>query len=112
MTTVFPESALEEAERAAKLPLSMESREDLTNVIAQSDAGILEIGSRIDEPHGMADIRLRVRVNAVNFGLGDSVLGALATIDTPYVALLNSDDLFHPDRLARERGLRCAVIRA
>lgn len=47
------------------------------------------------------DPRLEVRVNPTNLGLGNSVLQALATIDTPYVALLNSDDLFHPDRLAR-----------
>ena len=49
----------------------------------------------------IADPRLEVRVNPTNLGLGNSVLQALATIDTPYVALLNSDDLFHPDRLAR-----------
>jgi colanic acid/amylovoran biosynthesis glycosyltransferase len=52
------------------------------------------------------DPRIDVRVNAVNLGLGNSVLQALATIDTPYVALLNSDDLFHPDRLAK----CCAVL--
>jgi colanic acid/amylovoran biosynthesis glycosyltransferase len=47
------------------------------------------------------DPRLEVRVNASNLGLGNSVLQALADIDTPYVALLNSDDVFHPDRLRR-----------
>ena len=54
-----------------------------------------EIARSIDDP------RLEVRVNATNLGLGNSVLSALAGIDTPFVALLNSDDLFHPDRLAR-----------
>lgn len=51
----------------------------------------------------VVDPRLTVRVNETNLGLGNSVLAALETIDTPYVALLNSDDLFHPDRLGRCR---------
>ena len=50
---------------------------------------------------GIEDDRVEVRVNQQNLGLGNSVLQALETIDTPYVALLNSDDLFHPERLAR-----------
>lgn len=50
---------------------------------------------------GIEDDRVEVRVNRENLGLGNSVLQALETIDTPYVALLNSDDLFHPERLAR-----------
>ncbi|HUU33184.1 MAG TPA: glycosyltransferase, partial [Vicinamibacterales bacterium] len=54
---------------------------------------------RLDDP------RLRVDVNAVNLGLGDSVLGALEAVDTPFVALLNSDDLFHPERLERCRAV-------
>ncbi len=49
----------------------------------------------------VADERLEVRVNEENLGLGNSVLAALRSVDTPYVALLNSDDLFHPERLAR-----------
>jgi len=49
----------------------------------------------------VADPRVKVRVNARNLGLGNSTLAALAAVTTPYVALLNSDDLFHPDRLAR-----------
>ena len=53
---------------------------------------------RLDDP------RLRVDVNAVNLGLGDSVLRALDVVDTPLVALLNSDDLFHPERLERCRA--------
>ncbi|MBL8754692.1 MAG: glycosyltransferase [Planctomycetes bacterium] len=53
----------------------------------------------------ISDPRLEVRVNATNLGLGNSVLEALASIDTPYFALLNSDDLFHPDRLQRCRDV-------
>lgn len=55
----------------------------------------------VAKARAIEDPRLEVRVNPDNVGLGNSVLQALATIDTPYVALLNSDDLFHPDRLAR-----------
>ena len=54
--------------------------------------------ARIDDP------RLQVVVNHTNLGLGTSVLRALDAIDTPYVALLNSDDLFHPERLERCRA--------
>jgi glycogen synthase len=49
----------------------------------------------------IVDPRLEVRSNATNLGLGGSILGALASIDTPYVALLNSDDVFHPERLEK-----------
>ncbi|MGB3968800.1 MAG: glycosyltransferase, partial [Planctomycetota bacterium] len=56
----------------------------------------------------VADPRVEVRVNPENLGLGNSVLRALATIDTPFVALLNSDDLFHPDRLAKCRDVLLA----
>ncbi|MBK8975857.1 MAG: glycosyltransferase [Planctomycetes bacterium] len=55
----------------------------------------------VDAARAIRDPRLEVRVNETNLGLGSSVLAALATIDTPYVALLNSDDLFHPERLER-----------
>ncbi|MGC6486793.1 MAG: glycosyltransferase, partial [Planctomycetota bacterium] len=53
----------------------------------------------------VTDPRVEVRVNEENLGLGNSVLAALESIDTPYVALLNSDDLLHPERLARCREL-------
>lgn len=62
----------------------------------------------VAQARSVEDPRLEVRVNQANLGLGNSVLQALAGIDTPYVALLNSDDLFHPDRLAR----CCAVLDA
>jgi len=57
----------------------------------------------LERARSVADARVTVRRNEKNLGLGNSVLAALETIDTPYVALLNSDDLFHPDRLRRCR---------
>jgi len=45
------------------------------------------------------DPRITVRVNERNLGLGNSVLKALDAIDTPFVAILNSDDLLHPEHL-------------
>ncbi len=53
------------------------------------------MASTIDDP------RVEVRSNTSNLGLGNSVLAALDSIETPYLALLNSDDLFHPERLQR-----------
>lgn len=55
----------------------------------------------VERARSIQDPRLEVRVNERNLGLGNSVLAALQSVDTPYVALLNSDDLFHPDRLGR-----------
>jgi glycosyltransferase involved in cell wall biosynthesis len=49
------------------------------------------------------DDRIVVTINDRNIGLGDTILQALTRVTTPYVALLNSDDLYHPDRLARCR---------
>ena len=60
----------------------------------QSPDNTVEVARSIQDP------RLEVRVNEQNLGLGNSVLQALDTIDTPYVALLNSDDLLHPERIA------------
>ena len=57
----------------------------------------------VNRARSVREPNLEVRVNESNLGLGDSVLAALETIDTPYVALLNSDDLFHPDRIAKCR---------
>lgn len=48
----------------------------------------------------VADPRVHVRVNERSLGLGDSVLAALDAVETPFVALLNSDDAFAPTRLA------------
>ena len=55
----------------------------------------------VERARSIQDPRLEVRVNERNLGLGNSVLAALQFVDTPYVALLNSDDLFHPERLGR-----------
>lgn len=49
----------------------------------------------------LADPRVEVVENPRNLGLGSSLNAALAQVTTPYVALLNSDDLFHPERLAQ-----------
>lgn len=61
------------------------------------------------------DPRLEVRENPRNLGLGGSIVAALPSIETPYVALLNSDDVFHPQRLQRclevlEREAGIAVV--
>lgn len=61
----------------------------------RSPDGTVAAARAIDDP------RLEVRTNEQNVGLGNSVLQALATITTPYVALLNSDDVFHPQRLEK-----------
>jgi len=60
-----------------------------------SSDGTVERASRIHDP------RLRIEVNEQTVGLADSVLRAVDTVATPYVALLNSDDLFHHERLER-----------
>jgi glycosyltransferase involved in cell wall biosynthesis len=82
--------------------------ETLRSVLAQkfTDHRVLVVddGSPDDtvaKAQSVVDPRITVRRNPANLGLGNSVLQALASIDTPFVALLNSDDLFHPDRLQR-----------
>ena len=62
----------------------------------------------VEVARSLADPRITVEINERNLGLGDSIAAALERVTTPYVALLNSDDLFHPERL--ERCL--AVLRA
>ena len=62
----------------------------------------------VEVARGLADPRIEVTVNPVNLGLGNSVLKALERVTTPYVALLNSDDLLHPEHLSR----CCAVLDA
>jgi glycosyltransferase involved in cell wall biosynthesis len=51
------------------------------------------------------DPRVTVKVNPHNVGLGNSIISVLGDIDTPFTAFLNSDDLFHPVRLARCREI-------
>ena len=84
--------------------------ETLRSVLAQGYGGFRVVvaddrspDDTVEVARSVDDDRIDVRVNEQNVGLGNSVLQALETIDTPYVALLNSDDLFHPDRLARCR---------
>ncbi|MBL8843791.1 MAG: glycosyltransferase [Planctomycetes bacterium] len=60
------------------------------------------------------DPRLVVRRNSRNLGLGESLLRAVRRVRTPYVAVLNSDDFFHPERIAKllaalKRSPRAAV---
>lgn len=55
----------------------------------------------VDRARRIEDPRLVVTANRTNLGLGDTVLGALESVTSPFVALLNSDDLFHAERLAR-----------
>jgi glycosyltransferase involved in cell wall biosynthesis len=47
------------------------------------------------------DPRLEIRRNGKNLGLGESLYRALRAVRTPFVAILNSDDLFHPERIDR-----------
>lgn len=56
-----------------------------------------------EHARSIRDPRLTVRVNPVNLGLGNSVLAALEHVTTPFVAILNSDDFLHPERIARCR---------
>jgi GTP pyrophosphokinase len=51
---------------------------DLTNVIAQSDASILDIHSRLDEARGLAEVRVKLRVN--DFGQLSQLLARLDTV--------------------------------
>lgn len=46
------------------------------------------------------DPRLELRPGDPEIGLGASLVAAMARVETEYVALLQSDDLFHPERLA------------
>jgi len=55
----------------------------------------------VEVARAIADPRIEVRVNSSNLGLGNSVLQALETIETPYVALVNSDDVVHPKRFEK-----------
>jgi glycosyltransferase involved in cell wall biosynthesis len=47
------------------------------------------------------DRRVTVRRNRTNLGLGESLWRALRSVHTPFVAVLNSDDVFHPARLEK-----------
>lgn len=86
--------------------------ETLQSVLAQryGNFRVLVVDDRspdatVEKARSINDARIDVRINEQNLGLGNSVLQALEQIDTPYVALLNSDDLFHPDRLGKCRDV-------
>lgn len=55
----------------------------------------VEIAKSISDP------RLQVEQNPKNLGLGASFARALGSVKTPLVAILNSDDMFHPERLEK-----------
>ncbi|HET6203093.1 MAG TPA: glycosyltransferase [Planctomycetota bacterium] len=57
----------------------------------------------VERARRLNDPRIEVVVRDRNLGLGENVAAALSEVRTPYVALLNSDDLFHPERLERCR---------
>ncbi|MDP6425318.1 MAG: glycosyltransferase, partial [Planctomycetota bacterium] len=63
----------------------------------QSDDRTVELAAATGDP------RVEVVQNTSNLGLGGSLAGALDRIDTPFVAVLNSDDLYHHERLERCR---------
>lgn len=84
--------------------------ETLRSVIAQSyrELRILVVDDcspddTVARARAVSDPRIEVRRNDANLGLGNSVLAALASVTTPFVALLNSDDLLHPEHLSRCR---------
>ena len=86
--------------------------EALLSVLAQTYQGfkVLVIDDcspdcTVTRARSIADPRIAIRVNERNLGLGGSLVAALADIHTPFVALLNSDDLFHPQRLEWCRDL-------
>ena len=82
---------------------------DRIRVLLVDDAspdGTVDMARRIEDP------RLEVRSREQNLGLGNSVLTALEDVNTPYVALLNSDDVLHPERIERCRRVLESDARA
>lgn len=80
----------------------------LQSVLAQTHTSfrLLVIDDRspdrtVERARCVQDPRIAIQVNETRLGLGNSLLNVLSTITTPYVAVLNSDDLFHPERLER-----------
>jgi len=57
------------------------------------------LDATVERAKGVAEERVTIEVRPRNLGLGNNVLEALSEIRTPYVAILNSDDVFHPERL-------------
>jgi glycosyltransferase involved in cell wall biosynthesis len=80
----------------------------IESVLAQTHRGVQVLVVDDRSPDGTVaaarsvdDPRVVVRENERNLGLGGSIQAALASITTPFTALLNSDDVFHPERLER-----------
>jgi glycosyltransferase involved in cell wall biosynthesis len=85
-------------------------QDTLLSVLSQTYGGFRVIvvddvssDATVERARSIQDPRITVRVNPTHLGLGNSILSVLDEISTPFIALLNSDDLFHPDRLARCR---------
>ena len=96
--TVLIPSYRHEEYIADSLRSVLAQRHSALTVIVADDCSPDETAARA---RSIEDARVDVRVNEQNLGLGNSVLRALEHIETPYVALLNSDDLLHPDHLAQ-----------
>jgi glycosyltransferase involved in cell wall biosynthesis len=87
-------------------------KETLQSVLAQTYGGYrilvvddASMDATVDQALSVRDPRITLRVNSHNMGLGNSILSIFPEINTPMVALLNSDDLFHFERLARCRQM-------
>ncbi|MEO5826737.1 MAG: glycosyltransferase [Gemmatimonadales bacterium] len=83
----------------------------IRSILAQTNQGfrILVVDDcssdrTVERARAIDDPRITVSVNSRNMGLGASLVAALAQVDTPFVALLNSDDLYHSDRLRLSRN--------
>ncbi len=97
ITIVIPSFRHEAFVGAAIESCLRQSIDDVRVLVAddKSPDGTVAAARAIEDP------RLEVSVNDRNLGLGGSVRAALGRVETPFVALLNSDDLFHPERLER-----------
>jgi len=78
----------------------------IQSVLAQTDPGfelVIVDDASTDDTFERAsrfkDPRIRVERNPTNLGLGQSLKSVLPRVRSPIVAILNSDDLFHPRRL-------------
>ena len=87
----------------------------IRSVLAQRGGGVQVLvvddcspDGTVQNARSVKDPRVTVSVNEENLGLGNSVLRALERVTTPFVAILNSDDVFHPDRIARCRAVLLA----
>jgi glycosyltransferase involved in cell wall biosynthesis len=111
---VLPADATKEADVTVVVPAYMHEayvEECLRSVLAQSyphhrvvlvdDAST---DATLERARGVVDDRLVVRARRENVGLGTGLAEILAEVRTPFVAVLNSDDFFHPERLEQCRA--------